>query len=264
MKIQMVDLILFTSGLLAHLFMRRCLDIQAWFLNEKGEASTEELKFNDAQQKHIDGLIAAKAKDYHTKLEGVNNELSELRKFKIEFEKSQETKNQEELIRQKKYDEAEGNLKKQINDLSTKLTEKDNALRERDINYALSTEISNQNGFTEEATALLRKNTFVDANGQVLIKGKDNNGVDTNFSVAEGVKKFLTERPYLVKSNHKSGAGSGNGADNGSGAGNGQGEDLATLNAQLVEAKRAGNHKEVARIKTAISAGMAKRGVKRN
>jgi len=265
-------LFLFSIGMIGHLIMRRSINIRNSFLsmigNERGEGDGGDggVKFTPEQQKHIDGLIAAKAADYHNKLTPLQKQLDELSKFKTEHEKSLEQKNQKELEDAKKYDEAKKGYETKINELSGKLNESQLAIQDRDIRYELLNEINRQNGFAEETLAMIRGNASIDANGKVVIKTKDQNGVEVQVSVAEGIQKFLTERPHLVKSNHKPGGGAGSGAGDGGGAGaggagNGQGETLESLNAQLAKAMRGTDLKLRSELRGKISKLMAAKGI---
>ena len=262
--------ILFILGIIGHLTMRRSMDIgnkiRSLVLNEKGEGDAGgDLKFTDAQQKHIDGLIAAKAADYHNKLTPLQKQLDELGKFKSEYEKSQETRSQEELVKAKKYEEAEGTYKKQINEFSGKLSAKDMEIQDLKIGHALTNEISKQGGFIEETAAMIKASAILDANGSVVIKTKDANGADIQVPLADGIKKFLTERPHLVKSTYKGGSGSQGGTGDGDkgGAGGAGGEDLTSLNAQLAEANKGTDLKLRSVIKGKIKEALAKKNVHR-
>jgi hypothetical protein len=260
---------LFLIGVGGHLVMRKSMDIgrkvRELFDNDRGEGEAGgegEVKFDAKQQAFVDKLIAAKTADYHAKLTPVQKQLEELSKFKTEYEKSQETKNQEELIKQKKYEEAEGNYKKQINDFSGKLSAKDTEIQDLKINHSLVNEISKQGGFTEESLAMIRGSATIDAQGNIVIKSKDANGADITVPVADGVKKLLTERPHLVRSTFKGGGGTGGGqGDGGSGGSGGAGgeESLESLNARYAEAIKGTDLKLRSELKGKINAALAKK-----
>lgn len=262
--------LLLTLGVAGHLFMRRSMDagnfLRRMFAGQHGEGEAgagAEVKFDDKQQAYVNKLIDGKAKEYHTKLSTIEKEYQDLKQFKTEYEKSKEAQTQKELEDQKKYDEAKKTYEKQISDLSTKLTDKDRAIQDRDINFALTNEISKQNGFTEETIAMIKGRASLDANGSVIIKDKDANGLDVNLSVEAGVQKFLKERPHLVKASNKNGAGSGAG-DGGQGAGAvGKGEDLASLNEQYAVAMRGTDLKLRSTLRAKIAAAMSAKGVAR-
>lgn len=113
---------------------------------------------------------------------------------------------------------------------------------------------------------MLRSNVILDANGNVKVKGKDANGIDVEMPLQDGVKRFLEQRPHLVKSTHKAGAGTG--ANNGAGAGGGQsgggqGEDLNSLNIQLSEAGKRGDLKAISEIRNKIQIQMKAKKIAR-
>lgn len=260
-----IAVVLFLTGIAGHLVMRKSMDIgnaiRSLFANQRGEGEAGELKFTPEQQAHIDKLIGAKAADYHAKLTPLQAQLNDLSKFKSEYEKSQEVKNQEDLVKQKKYEEAEGNYKKQINEFSGKLSAKDQEIQDLRINHSLTNEISKQGGFTEESLAMIRRDATIDAAGNIVIKSKDANGADITVPVADGVKKLLTERPHLVRSTFKGGGGTGAGGTETGAGGTGAGgeESLEVLNAKYAEALKGTDLKLRSELKGKISAALAKR-----
>ena len=254
-------------GVVGHLFMRRSMDfgnyLRRMIAGQAGEGAAGEITFTPEQQEHINKIVATEKGKFQQKISAMEKEFEPLKQFKTEYEKNQEANNQKALEHAKKYDEAKKGYETKINDLSTKLTDKDRMIQDRDINYALTNEISKNNGYAEETIAMIKSRASVDANGNVVIKDKDANGVDVTLSVAEGVKKFLTERPHLVKAQGKSGAGSGAG-DGGAGAGAAggeKGETLEALNAQLQEAMRGTDLKLRSTLKSKIRALQQKKGV---
>lgn len=266
------------GGVLGHLLLRRSGDAGRFFLNNIGEAGTgagagdggagagdggkggKPVTFSPEQQAAVDHIVQERLSREKSKYA----DYDDLKKFKTDAEKQNDAKAQKELEDSKKYDEAKKGYENKIGELSNKLNEKDQAIQDRDIRHALTMEISKANGFLEESIALLRGMAAVDANGNVVIKVKDKNQVEQTLSVAEGVKNFLTERPHLVKSNHK--AGSGSGAGDGAGAGGGGaggagGETLSSLNAELAQAINRGDQKRAAELKPKIRALMQGKGV---
>lgn len=264
----MFALTFFSIGIIGHLIMRRSMDIgnaiRLLCNNQRGEgdASGDTVTFDAKQQAHIDKLIAAKAADYHSKLTPLQQQLTDLNKFKTEYEKSQETKTLAEQEKAKEYDLAKKGYETKISDLSSKLTEREQAIQDRDIRYELINEISRQGGFTEETLAMVRSNTIIDATGKVVIKTKDANGVDITLPVADGIKKLLTDRPHLVKASFKPGSGSGGGqGDGGSGGsgGNGGEESLEVLNAKYAEALKGTDLKLRSELRAKVQAAKDKR-----
>lgn len=224
-----------------------------------GSGAGEEKRFT---QKDLDYHISERLK----REQGKYSDYEDLRKFKEEHDKAQQSRQHEDLVKQKKYEEAEGTYKKQIGELSGKISELQTAVQDRDIRHGLANEISRNGGYIEESIALLRGAAVIDNAGSVMIKGKDANGIDKLYTLAEGVKQFLTERPHLVKANHKPGAGSGGGnnGDTGNGAGGVQGEDLASLNALYQqEIERGTDLKKISELKQKIKAKMSLMGVNR-
>ena len=90
------------------------------------------------------------------------------------------------------------------------------------------------------------------------MKVKDANGIDQTISGDEGVKRLLDSRPYLVKSNHRSGSGTtGNSAGNDSNMGTDS--DLSTLNEEYKKAFYSGDLKKSREIRIKIQSKMAAR-----
>ena len=185
-----------------------------------------------------------------------------LRQKVSEFERTNSEKAQRELEEQKKYDEAKKGLEGKLTEREKALQIKDQEISDLKISNSLTNEINRQNAFAEETLALLKSNAVLNKDGQVRIKGKDSNGVDIDYSVEEGIKRFLETRPHLVKSNFKSGSGGkgGDGAGNGN-VGAGGADDINTLNADLAKALNSGNRKMANEIKTKINSHYASRGV---
>lgn len=236
--------------------------ISSPMFNNKGETATaDDVKFDDKQQKAVDAIVQERLARERSKF----GDYEDLKKFKSEHEKALEQKSQEELVKAKKYEEAENTYKNKINEYNGIVTKKDQEIIDLKKEYHLSNEISKNNGYIEESIALLKNQTILDANGNVKIKGKDANGIDVEMPLSEGVKKFYEQRPHLMKSTHKAGAGTGavDGGGAGGGAGSGQGEDLNSLNAQLLAASKGTDLKKISEIKQKIKTTMAEKGHRR-
>lgn len=205
----------------------------------KGEAKT-------FAQEEVDRIVSERLNRERAKY----SDYEDLRKFKEEHAKEQDKIKQEELVRQKKYEEAEGTYKKQLAERDALIAQKDQAIQERDIRGTLTNEIIKQNGFVEESLALLRGSAVLTKDGQVVIKVKDANGIEKEVSPEEGVKNFLGQRPHLVKVKTSGGSGT---APAGTGAGAGV-DDLATLNTQLAAAMAKGDTKTVGELRKKILA----------
>jgi hypothetical protein len=175
----------------------------------------------------------------------------DLKKFKEEHAKEQDKLKQDELVRQKKYEEAEGTYKKQIGERDQLVAEKDRRITDMTITQAIANEATKMNGFLDETIALVRGMATVTKDGQVVMKVKDTNGIEKDVSVEEGLKTFYASRPHLVKANGQ--GGSGTPPAGGAGGGSGSGLDLGTLNNQYYQAMQAGNRKLAAELKAKIT-----------
>lgn len=187
----------------------------------------------------------------------------DLQKFKTDHETKTNQQAQKDLEEQRKYDEAKVEYEKQLVDHKAIISQKDQAIRDMTINNVLTTEIINQNGFVEESSALLKSMTVVNDDGTIRIKGKDSNGMDTQLSIEEGVKQFLTNKPHLVKVNQQGGGGTPPAGAGGGGAG-GEGTDLMSLNQQYQQAKMSGNAERAKELKTKIESSLATKNVSRS
>lgn len=261
------------GGVIGHMILNNACNILSLFttgkwhshvsmpsLNNRGEVIVEQKPVEIPQelQPVVDKIVQARIAREREKY----GDYDDLRKFKTEYEKGQEQKTQEELLKQKKYEEAENMYKGKINEFSQKLTAKEQEIQNLRIDHALTNEISRSNGFVEESVALLKGQVAVDANGNLSIKSKDANGLDINLPLSEGVKKFYEQRPHLLKATHKQGAGTGAG-DNGdsSTVTTVMDSDLNYLNAQLVKARGTGDGAKVREITTKIKNVMKSKGV---
>ncbi len=185
----------------------------------------------------------------------------ELKKFREDHQKAADEKDKKALEEQGKYEEAKAGYEKKIAELQGIITDKDGKIRMVTISNALTNELVKQGAFIEEANALLQTQTIIGDDGAVRIKAKDANGQDTLLSVEEGVKKFLEGRPHLVKAKGAGGGGTGAG---GAGAGAGAGsDDLNALNAELIQALQANEHKRAEEIRAKIRANLNTRQVNR-
>jgi hypothetical protein len=243
--------VLFLGGFLMHRLMYILLG-----LGNRGEAETPppEVKFTPEQQKVIDHAIETRLSREKAKYA----DYEELSKFKQEQLQKQDKHAQEELEKSKKYDEAKKLYETQINQHKELVSKKDAELQDLRINHALINEINRQNGYSEETLALIKTNAVLDSSGNITIKGKDANGIDVQLPVAEGIKKFLESRPYLIKSTHKPGAGSSGGTSTPAGA---ETVDLNTLNAAYAAALNRKDYKAVKEITGKIRNQLQEKGV---
>ena len=174
----------------------------------------------------------------------------DLKKFKEEHAKEQDSLKQQELVRQKKYEEAEGSYKKTIAEREAMLAAKDSQITNMTITGAIVSEATKMNGFIDETVALVRGMATITKDGQVTMKVRDTNGIEKEVSVEEGLKTFYASRPHLVKASGQGGGGTP--PAGGAGGGNGGGADLTTLNHQYYQAIQAGNRKLAAELKGKI------------
>jgi hypothetical protein len=214
----------------------------------------DEKKFSQVELDHIVQERLArdreKFKDYDV-----------LVKFREEHQKQIDAQSQKELEAKKEYETLKGGYETKIKELGGTLQSKEQEIRGLRVNHTLTTEISKQNGYVDEALALLSGVTVVDQNGTVIIKARDANGIESNLSVEEGVKKFLEQRPHLVKATKTNGGNTPPAGGGGGGANNA--EDLSQLTADLQAAQARGDRKAVGELTAKINANFAKRGVRR-
>lgn len=274
MKESIAYLIIFAIGALGHYFLRRSGDVGIWLMRtfkfgwansplysfgNKGEAGTGAVEIPKELQPEVDKIVQTRLAREREKFA----DYDDLRKFKAEFEKSQEAGKQKELEAQKNYEEAKKQLEAKIGEFSGKLSAKDQEIQNLRIEHALTNEVSKNGGFLEESIALLKGQIKIDQGGNMSISSKDANGIDISMSLVDGVKKFYQERPHLVRSSHKQGAGTGSGdgsgAGSGSSSGSGQADTLESLNAQLIEARKGNDQKKINEIKTKLSAALTKK-----
>lgn len=279
---------LFLGGCVGHYLLRRSGDLGIWLMrtfkfgwandpkytftsyrfNNKGESSTSsgnasgvvEVKFDETQQKAVDTIVQQRIAREREKF----SDYEDLRKFKTEYEKSQDQVKQKELENQKNYEEAKKGYEGKLSEFSQKLTAKEQEIQNLRVEHTLTNEISKNNGFIEESVALLKGQVKIDATGNMVIAGKDANGLDINIPLADGVKKFYDQRPHLVKSTHKAGGGTGSGNADTTGTGNsgtGASTDLNYLNAQLLKAQGSGDGKQYNEIKAQIKSVLKSKGI---
>ena len=231
-------------------------------LNNRGEAGDK--TFTQAQ---VDALIAEKTKDVLTqdKVDAIVQDrlarekakysnYDDLVKFKTDYEKTLGAKTEKELEDKKEYEKAKEGWTKKEQELSGVISKKDSEIVDMKIGNSLMTEIVKQNAYAEETMALIKSQAVFDKEGNIRIKGRDANGLEVMDSIEEGIKKFLVLRPHLVKVIQKAGGGTGaGGAGAGAGAGVG-GEDLNTLNTELLQAQQRGDTKKINELKVKVRA----------
>lgn len=188
--------------------------------------------------------IAEKFADYET----IKQELDT-------YKKQQESLKQQDLEAKGEYEKAKETWSSREKEYQTKLSDKDNAINDMRIKSALTSEVIKLNAHAD-VVDLIRGKVEVDAQGNVFIKGKDANGMDTNLSVEVGMKQFLGEKPYLLKANNI--GGSGTTPTNDSVGASGSDDDLPSLNNKLAKAMTVGDSAEADRISKLIKQKMAR------
>ncbi len=200
-------ILLWLCGFFMHRIMYGIIGI-----GNKGEAGTDTqdqpkttpLAKPVTTQEQFDAMVQDRLNRERSKY----SDYEDLKKFHAEQLQKQDKHAQEELEKSKKYEEAKKVYETQINQHKELVSKKDAEINDLRINHALINEINKQNGYSEETLALIKNTAVLDANGNVTIKGKDANGIETQLPISEGIKRFLESRPYLVKSTHRAGAGS--------------------------------------------------------
>lgn len=276
-------MLIFVFGCVNHLIMRRSGSIanllmgRPWTdrlfrspLNNRGETPTGETpvgeqpapKFDAAQQKHIDHIVEERLKRERSKFA----DYEDLKKFRTDAEKAAEQKTQKDLEDSKKYEDAKKTYEQKIAERDALLKSKDEAIRDKDIGFALTNEISKLNGYVEDVLPQLKALVTVDPmTGAMTIKGKDANNLDVQLPIEAGVKAFLKSKPHLVRASGTPGSGTPPG-QGGGGAGGGSGDAAGTLealNKQFSEAMNRGDGKETKRIRGEINKALQAKGVAR-
>jgi hypothetical protein len=250
------------GGTIGHLLMYWSLsignkgEVDATTGKEKeGDGAAGDTKFTPEQQKVIDHVVETRLARERAKYA----DHDELLNFKKEVLQKQDKHAQEELEKAKKYDEAKKGFETQINQHKELVSKKDAEIGDLKVSHALINEINKQNGYAEETLAMIKQTAVLDANGNVTIKAKDSNGIDIQLPIAEGIKKFLEARPYLVKSTHRAGAGSGAGTQQQ--AANNDQISLNELNEEYAKAMNARDWKKVQEITQKIRGQLKTKGV---
>lgn len=226
-------------------------------LNNKGEigADGKEVASDKVQDKLLtQAQVDAIVQDRLARERGKYSDYEDLKKFKTEFEKNQDAKQLALLEEQKKYNEAKDSYEKKIAEAQGLISKKDAEITDMKIGSSLMGEIVKQNAYAEETMALMKQQAVFDKEGNIRIKGRDANGLEVLDSVEEGVKKFLLQRPHLVKATKPGGGGTPSGNQT---AGNIGGDDLNSLNEELMQATRRGDFKKVKEIKVKVAANIA-------
>ena len=223
-------------------------------------------KFTQAQ---VDEMVAEKTKGALTqdKVDAIVQDrlvregkkyadYDDLRKFKTEHEKELEAAGQKELEAKKEYEKLKEGWTKKEQEYQGLIGKKDSEITDMKVGSALMSEIVKQNAYAEETMALIKSQAVFDKENNIRIKGRDANGLEVMDSVEEGIKKFLIQRPHLVRVVKKDGGGTGAGGTGTSATGTEAG-DLNSLNAELIAAQNRRDQKAVGEIKVKMRAALA-------
>lgn len=217
------------------------------FTQDQVNAAVAEATKGALTQDKVDAIV----QDRLTREKAKFADHDELVKFKADHQKELEAATQKELEGKKEYDKLKEGWTKKEQEYKGLITGKDTQLSDMKIGTALMNEIMKNNAYPEETLAMIKSQTTIDKDGNIHIKGKDKNGMDTQHSVEEGVKKFLEGRPHLVKAGKLGGGGTGAGSPGDGGVG---GDDLNALNAEFAAASSRGDKKQMGELRTKMNA----------
>jgi hypothetical protein len=199
----------------------------------------EEPKFTQQDlDKHIQERLSRERQKYA--------DYDDLQKFRQEHQATIEVQQQKELEARKEYDKLRDQWGQKENEYKGLLTQREQEIQNMKIHNSLYNEAMKHSAYPD-AVDLIKSQATVDKDGSIKIKGRDSNGFETLLPVEEGVKKFLEEKPYLVKATGRTGAGTGAAGSSGTQVD----RDLAI---ELQGAMQSGDRKKAAEIKAAIRA----------
>ena len=185
----------------------------------------------------------------------------ELKKFKDDHAVNEDKQKEKDLEAKNEYDELKkGWAEKEIN-FNKAIVEKDIAFKDLRIDNALGAEVAAQNAYPE-AKAVLKGMVSLSDDGTPQMEGKDQVGNKTAITLTEGVKKFLEERPHLIKANQNKGGGTPPAGGNGGGGAAGS-EELSDLNTQYMQAVNQGNNKLAGELKAKIQGYFTQKNISR-
>lgn len=218
------------------------------------QETPKERIFNQEQVNNYLAYEKKKWAEEHADYDQLKAQAAELAKFK-------EEQNNKELEAKKEYEKLKDAWLSREKEYQNQIVQRDNSLRDMQINHQLTQEVVNQNGYPD-TVKLIKDFVTVDKDGVVRIKGRNEQGIETELDVVNGVKSFLKDRPYLVKAKGTGGAGTSTATNDGKTGS--VGDDLDSLNDQYMTARNAGNHKLATEIKTKIAATLGSRGINRS
>jgi hypothetical protein len=210
-------------------------------------------------QQEIDNIVKTRIAREREKFA----DYDELRKFKDDHTRQTEAQKQKDLEEQRKYNEVLAERDKRLAEAQRVIQEKDNNIKTMRVRHSLISELNAQNAYADDAVELISGSAILRDDGTIAIKGRDSNGIETEFALQEGIKRFLQTKPHLVRAGQGGGSGTGGNAGSGTPPLGGSGEDLMTLNRSLSDAMVRGDRKAINEIKGKINQHMANKGISR-
>ncbi|NCD17504.1 MAG: hypothetical protein EOL91_09375 [Actinobacteria bacterium] len=167
------------------------------------EAQVAEPKFTQAD---LDRIVQERLNRDRAKFA----DYEDLRKKASEYEKQQEQLKQMDLEKKQEYDKLKSSWEQKENDYKSMLDKTRSEVQSERVNNALNQAILKSNAYPD-AVQLLRAQAKYNEDGTITIRGKDANGMDSDLPIEKGVEQFLRDRPYLVKGQQTTGAGTASG-----------------------------------------------------
>jgi hypothetical protein len=217
-------------------------------------ATPTPVQFTPEQQQVMNSIIDKRIGETKAKYA----DYEDLRKTVEAYNKEKETLSQKQLEEQKQYEELKKGWGAKEEQYKGLLNQRETELRNERISNKLSFEVSKQGAYPD-AVELLKSSALYKDDGSIVIRGKDSNGIATELPIEEGVKQFLKERAYLVRSSGTGGAGTGGVANTNAGQVN-PNENLA---GELQAAMNRGDRAKVNEIKSKINAKHQAAGILR-
>ena len=251
---------LFLMGTLAHIGMFSILhrELPFSFLNNRGEAGAETPKKpvtppveNPAlSQDHVNSIIKREVAKVEEKYAGYND----LAKFKQDHEADSKKLEESKLEETKEYNKLKDNWGTKEKEYQGQISAKDAEIKSIKIDNELTNAVMKYGAFPE-AAKLIRDLVKASDDGSITISGKNEQGIDSDLTVDQGVKNFLKEKPWLVKATGSGGAGTLT-AGEVNNVGNNT-DPMADAN-ELQAAIRSGDRKKIMEVKAKIGAKRAK------
>jgi len=220
------------------------------------EDDKKELEVKTFKQEDVDKIVSDRISRERSKY----GDYDELKKFKDEQLAKQDEAKNKNLEEAQKYEELKKGWETEKVNYNKAIADKDDVIKDIKIDNALENVINVNNAYPE-AKHTVKALVKLDEHGMPKMMGKDSVGNDTLIDLDEGVKKFLADKPYLVKGQKVNGTNTNAGNTGGEQGGT---ETLEQLNAGLIQARNSGNYKEAEALKVKISAALKASGINRN